>query len=287
LRLRSSPAPFQLWPSVHECLPACLPLFARPQNHSCSPSMYSKILNVDGRQRLVFFARQDIEAGQELTFNYRWGGSWGGEGLALGEAERGVARGTARVGRGDGAAGSASRTASACTLACVAVAAHRLRSQPCAGLNEARARSGSRAPAAPQTALGSSISPAQVKLVGHCAHLFARRQTRDVGGPDLAPESHSLSVHFLFYRVLSSASHSLYSLQPSLPFRPHFSNSLISHSHCLFYIQQYPDHAPVRPCNSPVIDYCELGPAGGCGRDGGPHLYLARSGKHGRATAGH
>lgn len=34
--------------------------------------MYSKILNVDGRQRLVFFARQDIEAGQELTFNYRW-----------------------------------------------------------------------------------------------------------------------------------------------------------------------------------------------------------------------
>ena len=35
--------------------------------------MYSKILNVEGRQRLVFFARQDVEVGQELTYNYRWG----------------------------------------------------------------------------------------------------------------------------------------------------------------------------------------------------------------------
>ncbi|EFN53400.1 hypothetical protein CHLNCDRAFT_14389, partial [Chlorella variabilis] len=41
-------------------------------NHSCSPSMYSKILNIDGRQRLVFFARHDIEVGQELTYNYRF-----------------------------------------------------------------------------------------------------------------------------------------------------------------------------------------------------------------------
>ena len=34
--------------------------------------MYSKILNIEGRQRLVFFARQDLEVGQELTYNYRW-----------------------------------------------------------------------------------------------------------------------------------------------------------------------------------------------------------------------
>ena len=33
--------------------------------------MYSKILNVGGKQRLVFFARQDIQVGQELTYNYR------------------------------------------------------------------------------------------------------------------------------------------------------------------------------------------------------------------------
>jgi hypothetical protein len=37
--------------------------------------MYSKILNVDGRQRLVFFARQDIAVGQELTVR---GGSCAG-----------------------------------------------------------------------------------------------------------------------------------------------------------------------------------------------------------------
>lgn len=52
--------------------------FACAQNHSCAPSMYSKILNVGGRQRLVFFARQDIEAGQELTYNYRQAAGNGG-----------------------------------------------------------------------------------------------------------------------------------------------------------------------------------------------------------------
>lgn len=41
------------------------------QNHSCAPSMYSKTLVVEGQQRLVFFARQDIAAGQELTLNYK------------------------------------------------------------------------------------------------------------------------------------------------------------------------------------------------------------------------
>lgn len=45
---------------------------SRFTNHSCSPSLYTKILSVDGRQRLVFFARRDIGAGQELTYNYRF-----------------------------------------------------------------------------------------------------------------------------------------------------------------------------------------------------------------------
>ena len=42
------------------------------QNHSCSPSMYTKVLEVDGQPRLVFFARADICPGQELTYDYRF-----------------------------------------------------------------------------------------------------------------------------------------------------------------------------------------------------------------------
>ncbi len=33
--------------------------------------MYTKLLDIDGEPRLVFFARTDIAAGQEITFNYR------------------------------------------------------------------------------------------------------------------------------------------------------------------------------------------------------------------------
>jgi hypothetical protein len=36
-------------------------------NHSCAPSMYSKVLELDGKLHLCFFARTDIKAGQELT----------------------------------------------------------------------------------------------------------------------------------------------------------------------------------------------------------------------------
>ena len=44
----------------------------RPQNHCCAPSMYTKVLDIDGRPRLVFFARFDIRPGQELTYDYRF-----------------------------------------------------------------------------------------------------------------------------------------------------------------------------------------------------------------------
>ena len=42
------------------------------QNHCCAPSMYTKVLDIDGRPRLVFFARFDIRPGQELTYDYRF-----------------------------------------------------------------------------------------------------------------------------------------------------------------------------------------------------------------------
>lgn len=34
--------------------------------------MYTKLLEVEGEPRLVFFAKNDIKAGQELTYDYRF-----------------------------------------------------------------------------------------------------------------------------------------------------------------------------------------------------------------------
>jgi hypothetical protein len=45
---------------------------ARFTNHSCSPSLYTKILALEGELRLAFFAREDIAPGQEMTYNYRF-----------------------------------------------------------------------------------------------------------------------------------------------------------------------------------------------------------------------
>lgn len=42
------------------------------QNHCCAPSMYTKLLEVENEPRLVFFAKNDIKAGQELTYDYRF-----------------------------------------------------------------------------------------------------------------------------------------------------------------------------------------------------------------------
>ena len=47
-------------------------VFTCLQNHCCAPSMYTKVLDIDGRPRLVFFARFDIRPGQELTYDYRF-----------------------------------------------------------------------------------------------------------------------------------------------------------------------------------------------------------------------
>ncbi len=44
----------------------------RVQNHCCSPSMYTKVLEIEGTPRLVFFARFDLVPGQELTYDYRF-----------------------------------------------------------------------------------------------------------------------------------------------------------------------------------------------------------------------
>lgn len=45
---------------------------ARFCNHSCQPSLYTKIVKVDGRSRLLFITKTDIFPGQELTYDYRF-----------------------------------------------------------------------------------------------------------------------------------------------------------------------------------------------------------------------
>ena len=46
--------------------------YARFTNHSCNPNMYSKIVKVDNENHIIFFARTDVKAGEELTYNYRF-----------------------------------------------------------------------------------------------------------------------------------------------------------------------------------------------------------------------
>lgn len=41
-------------------------------NHCCAPSMYAKAIQVEGKNHLCFFARYNIKAGQELTYDYRF-----------------------------------------------------------------------------------------------------------------------------------------------------------------------------------------------------------------------
>ncbi|XP_065887325.1 histone-lysine N-methyltransferase 2B-like isoform X2 [Dysidea avara] len=45
---------------------------ARFINHSCEPNCYSKIITVDGRKKIIIFARRRIVPGEELTYDYKF-----------------------------------------------------------------------------------------------------------------------------------------------------------------------------------------------------------------------
>jgi NuA3 HAT complex component NTO1 len=45
---------------------------ARFTNHSCDPNMYTKIIKSGGEHHVCFFARIDVPAGTEMTYNYRF-----------------------------------------------------------------------------------------------------------------------------------------------------------------------------------------------------------------------
>jgi len=42
-------------------------------NHSCEPNCHSRIITVNGRNHVVIFAKRDLEPGEELTYDYRFG----------------------------------------------------------------------------------------------------------------------------------------------------------------------------------------------------------------------
>jgi hypothetical protein len=45
---------------------------ARFTNHSCEPNCYAEVITVQGQPKIVFYALKKIEAGGELTYNYKF-----------------------------------------------------------------------------------------------------------------------------------------------------------------------------------------------------------------------
>ena len=41
-------------------------------NHSCSPNCDARIVNINNEYRIIFFARHDIDAGEEITYDYKF-----------------------------------------------------------------------------------------------------------------------------------------------------------------------------------------------------------------------
>jgi len=44
---------------------------ARFINHSCDPNCYTKIITVEGHKHIVIYSKQHIQAGVELTYDYK------------------------------------------------------------------------------------------------------------------------------------------------------------------------------------------------------------------------
>jgi len=45
---------------------------ARFINHSCDPNCYAKVINVLGEEKIVIYAKKDIEMGQEISYDYKF-----------------------------------------------------------------------------------------------------------------------------------------------------------------------------------------------------------------------
>ncbi|KAJ4967235.1 hypothetical protein NE237_019084 [Protea cynaroides] len=45
---------------------------ARFINHSCEPNCYTKVISVDGQKKIFIYAKRQISAGEEITYNYKF-----------------------------------------------------------------------------------------------------------------------------------------------------------------------------------------------------------------------
>eukprot|EP00268_Persea_americana_P050326 TRINITY_DN5463_c1_g1_i13.p1 TRINITY_DN5463_c1_g1~~TRINITY_DN5463_c1_g1_i13.p1 ORF type:complete len:1390 (+),score=293.65 TRINITY_DN5463_c1_g1_i13:255-4424(+) len=45
---------------------------ARFINHSCEPNCYTKVITVDGQKKIFIYAKRQIPAGEEITYNYKF-----------------------------------------------------------------------------------------------------------------------------------------------------------------------------------------------------------------------
>ena len=47
-------------------------IFRRLINHSCDPNCTAKIITINGEKKIVIYAKQDIELGDEITYGASW-----------------------------------------------------------------------------------------------------------------------------------------------------------------------------------------------------------------------
>ncbi|RKP07820.1 hypothetical protein THASP1DRAFT_16529 [Thamnocephalis sphaerospora] len=45
---------------------------ARFINHCCAPNCIARVITVDGEKKIVIYAKQDIEEGEEITYDYKF-----------------------------------------------------------------------------------------------------------------------------------------------------------------------------------------------------------------------
>ncbi|XP_055337088.1 histone-lysine N-methyltransferase SETD1B-like [Paramacrobiotus metropolitanus] len=46
--------------------------YARFMNHCCTPNSYAKVISVDGQKKIVIFSKQQINTGEEITYDYKF-----------------------------------------------------------------------------------------------------------------------------------------------------------------------------------------------------------------------
>jgi len=52
------------------------PDYSRLINHSCDPNCTAKIITINGEKKIVIYAKQDIELGDEITYGMCFGATY-------------------------------------------------------------------------------------------------------------------------------------------------------------------------------------------------------------------